>query len=68
MITLTEEEFEDLNGRQCGICLACGYRQYGCEPDARKYTCEECEQPKVYGIEELLMMGKIEFGKEDGEV
>jgi hypothetical protein len=27
------------------------------EPDARRYTCEGCGQPKVYGLEELVLMG-----------
>lgn len=40
-----------------GFCLACGEECSGVEPDARKYTCEGCGQPRVYGLEELLMMG-----------
>lgn len=40
-----------------GFCLGCGKEAEGVEPDARKYTCEYCEQPKVYGLEELVMMG-----------
>ena len=40
-----------------GWCLACGKSQHGVEPDARKYVCEHCGAPKVYGGEELLMMG-----------
>jgi hypothetical protein len=43
------------NGK--GFCLACGATQGGTEPDARKYTCESCAQPKVYGLEELILMG-----------
>lgn len=39
-----------------GICLACGADAEGVEPDARRYTCEVCDQPRVYGAEELLMM------------
>ena len=39
-----------------GFCIACGADATGCEPDARGYTCEECEQPQVYGAEELLFM------------
>ena len=39
-----------------GICLACGESAYGVEPDARKYTCESCGEPRVYGAEELLIM------------
>ena len=40
-----------------GYCLACAEKAYGVEPDARKYNCESCNMPKVYGAEELLMMG-----------
>jgi hypothetical protein len=38
-----------------GICLVCGEEQGGCEPDARKYRCENCDALAVYGAEELLM-------------
>lgn len=38
-----------------GFCLACGYEQDGCEPDARNYECEECGAEKVFGAEELLL-------------
>jgi hypothetical protein len=40
-----------------GFCLACGAEAMGVEPDARKYPCEICEEKKVYGAEEILMMG-----------
>ena len=38
-----------------GFCLACGYEQDGCEPDAREYECEECGAERVFGAEELLL-------------
>ncbi|HEU4986897.1 MAG TPA: hypothetical protein VFT89_07515 [Rhizobiaceae bacterium] len=38
-----------------GICLACGFEQDGCEPDAREYECEACGEEQVFGCEELLM-------------
>ncbi len=38
-----------------GFCLACGAEAEGVEPDARRYICEECGAPRVYGAEELLM-------------
>jgi len=38
-----------------GFCLACGAEADGVEPDARRYICESCGAPKVYGAEELLM-------------
>jgi Zn finger protein HypA/HybF involved in hydrogenase expression len=42
-----------------GFCLACGDSQGGVEPDARKYNCESCGEPKVYGAEQLLLMGLV---------
>ena len=43
-----------------GFCTACGLDHYGIEPDARKYRCEECETPTVYGAPELLIMGYVQ--------
>lgn len=40
----------------CGVCVKCGYQQYGVEPDARGYQCEDCGQNTVYGAEECLLM------------
>jgi len=39
-----------------GFCIACGDDAYGCEPDARQYTCESCDARAVYGAEELMIM------------
>jgi hypothetical protein len=39
-----------------GFCLACGAENDGVEPDARKYTCESCHAPKVFGAEQLVFM------------
>jgi predicted RNA-binding Zn-ribbon protein involved in translation (DUF1610 family) len=40
-----------------GFCTACGAEADGVEPDARKYECESCGEHRVYGADELLMMG-----------
>ena len=40
-----------------GFCIACGAEQGGCEPDACDYECESCGAMKVFGAEELLIMG-----------
>lgn len=40
-----------------GFCIACGAEQHGCEPDMQEGTCETCDEKKVYGAEELLIMG-----------
>ena len=42
-----------------GFCLACGEVAEGVEPDARKYECEDCGAAKVYGGEELALMGLV---------
>lgn len=43
-----------------GFCLACGDEAYGVEPDARKYECESCGKHRVFGAEEILLMGACE--------
>ena len=45
------------NDDSAGFCLGCGAEAHGVEPDARCYVCESCGQPRVYGAEELLIMG-----------
>ena len=42
-----------------GFCLACGAEAFGVEPDARRYECENCGKSKVYGAEEVLIMGGV---------
>jgi hypothetical protein len=39
-----------------GFCILCGAEAEGVEPDARKYECETCGGPGVYGAEELLLV------------
>ena len=46
-----------LNGQGQGFCLACAHEQEGVEPDAVRYTCESCSAPKVYGAEQIVLMG-----------
>lgn len=38
-----------------GFCFACGEDADGCEPDARNYECEYCEERQVFGAEETLI-------------
>ncbi len=56
---LTEEEYRSFQNEYAGFCLACGETVYNVEPDARRYVCESCSRPKVYGFEELLLMNLI---------
>ena len=41
-----------------GFCLSCGEEADSCEPDARNYKCESCGENKVFGAEEVLVMGQ----------
>ena len=51
-----EEGIEIARNEDAGICLMCHSVQYGCEPDARLYECEDCGEHLVFGIEEIMMM------------
>ena len=65
IVTMRESDFHDLDSRMIGICLECGAEREMCEPDASHYDCEECGMNEVYGVQELLLMGNIEFGEEE---
>ena len=58
---MTEDDYRAYCDHYCGFCLVCGAQAEPIEPDAREYTCESCGEAKVYGVEELLMMGVIEI-------
>ena len=47
------------NDENIGFCIECGAERECCEPDARKYQCEECGECAVYGAQEILIMGLI---------
>lgn len=53
------EEIEDASETMSGFCLACGESKDCCEPDARNYKCESCDNNLVFGAEELLLMGYV---------
>ena len=50
------DELQAMDNDGEGWCLACGSTQ-AAEPDARRYVCESCGKPKVYGAEQLALMG-----------
>jgi len=52
-------QVQEASDLQAGYCTGCGALCEGCEPDAREYVCDACQQPLVYGAEELLLMGRV---------
>ena len=61
-IKMTESSYQHLCGSYGGVCLACGEEvEEGIEPDAENYECPLCDEPQVFGAEQLLVMGIIEF-------
>ncbi len=62
-IHISEAEYADLTENYGGFCIECGDQAYGVEPDARRYQCESCGANAVYGAEELLIRGVIQFSE-----
>jgi hypothetical protein len=64
---MTEQTFRQACDELMGWCRACAdFTTSGCEPDARNYKCEVCGLCSVYGAEEALLMGLIDFD-DDGD-
>ena len=60
-LRMSERRFTALNDEMVGLCRSCGAERDTCEPDARDYPCAACGAIDVYGVEELLLRGEIEF-------
>lgn len=57
---MTEEQYRELADSDGGLCLGCGrLRWHGCEPDARRIECEECEERLVCGADYAMLGGAI---------
>lgn len=61
MIKISADQYSDATESYSGFCTTCNKitNLDGVEPDARGYTCDECSEDTVMGVEEALMMGKI---------
>jgi len=66
IIRLTEDEYVRLNESGGGACLACGeIHEGGVEPDAEGYECYVCGARRVCGIEQCLILGRVELTDDD---
>ncbi len=57
--SFTLDDLVAADERYDGFCIACGAERECCEPDARKYHCDECDLDHVYGAGELIIMGRV---------
>lgn len=60
VLAAVESSMTDLSSP--GFCLACGDDADGVEPDAERYRCEECGARQVYGAEQVMLIGAIDYG------
>lgn len=60
---LTEAEYREHCRDYDGYCTQCDdvTSFSGVEPDAENYPCELCETDSVCGVEQALLLGKIEI-------
>ena len=58
---MTQAEYYEADEGSIGYCIRCGSERDCCEPDARRYLCEECGKTSVYGTQELIIMGLVEI-------
>lgn len=58
-VTITMDDFAEMEESMTGLCLDCGEVRDCCEPDAENYTCEECGAPRVMGPLFFLMSGRV---------
>lgn len=55
-------EYDYASDRDCyvGYCRTCRAGHDEIEPDISDGLCEDCDEAKVTGVEELLLMGLLE--------
>ena len=58
ILVFSLEEIQNADENMFGFCLGCGSENSEVEPDARKYECESCGEKRVYGAQEVLLMGR----------
>jgi hypothetical protein len=57
--TFTLEQIQEADEEYGGFCIACGEQAFSVEPDARCYECESCGEKRVYGAQEIAVMGLV---------
>jgi hypothetical protein len=58
---MRESEYRELSDSLSGLCIYCATLADMADPDTRAAHCPDCGLAGVYGAEELLIRGLIEF-------
>ena len=56
---LSADDIESYRQDNTGFCLACGVHHQA-DPEAKGQNCQWCKSPKVFGVDALVSMGKID--------
>lgn len=70
IVRIAESAYRSGHDAGVGVCLSCGALEGEtyCEPDAEHYPCSACGLHEVVGLEQALLMGRLEFtGERDPE-
>lgn len=62
-MNITEYAYEEACDDNAGYCTACDdiTSDSGVEPDAEGYKCPTCDAMTVMGVEQALLVGKLEI-------
>lgn len=64
--TVSFEDYEDATENYLGWCPVCQeFTTSECEPDAHDRECEQCNEHRVVGAEDALMMGLFDVDEEN---
>lgn len=67
-LEMSEEQYHQLQASYSGVCSKCNAVRLGdTEPDAENYSCTECGEDAVFGIEMALLMELVTISEDDNE-
>ena len=68
MRQVTDEEYQTATRDYLGWCTSCEeFTRDNTEPDAENYNCPKCEENRVIGAENALILGEITVDAEGDE-
>ena len=61
VLIMDAHELRELEMDHGGMCFKCGELAEGVELDAAGYKCYSCREMKVYGLENAMLLGRIQL-------